>query len=486
MGIQINRPGSFGNEVYSNDIYANIKGFHLGAGASDNRIHDNTIVNNGWGIGSWEGRNNIFSSNVIDGNEYGIVFFATNNSKVIDTNVTDSSIGSVYLYGRSTNNTFLNVSYESDTVRENSQLIRQWYVDVNVTKHGLPLGGANATMKNSSGYASYSGMTSSSVLMGVARFNATEYVNNNGDDGGSVDYWTPYTVEAFRPTKGEGKKVENFSFNAMIDLPLLASPIVRLVSPSNDSRIYTTKPNMVFNVTDIIHNSLDCVLYLNGVEFGGITASNATAEKLKPSNQLSRGTYYWQLNCTDPAGNWNVSQVWYLQIIGHTVQVILNMDNVDNDVFVPGTGTIPSSAITNRTYESPVNWYIASFLNNVLNALVLQSGNPSQIQLNGSDGAHYMTMSSDVENSNIFLVFTEGDKGTVDSRIDMIESGDFLSEIVPSFAYGLGTEYVIKILLGYSKLDIISDLILQKGYHKLSIEKTGKTGSKNTIQVTVE
>ncbi len=167
----------------------------------------------------------------------------------------------------------------------------------------------------------------------------------------------------------------------------------------------------------------------------------------------------------------------------HTLQLILNMDNIQNKVYIPGAGAVASASITNTSYTNPVHWYLASYLNNILNALVFIHRNTDQLRVNKSGSSHSLTISQELTNSKSFLVFTSGDWHTIDNRISLIESGEFLNKISPSFAHGLGISYVIKILLSYADIDVMNDLILQKGLHGIELRNTGIAGRKTMLNV---
>jgi len=166
-----------------------------------------------------------------------------------------------------------------------------------------------------------------------------------------------------------------------------------------------------------------------------------------------------------------------------SIQLTLNIDNLANDVYVPGTGEIASASIVNTSYSSPDRWYVASYLNNVLSALVFSYQTPVLMMVNRTSAAHSLTLSQGIQNSRSFLVFSSGNWKTIDDRMGLIENREFMSKDSPSFAYGLGAERIIKILLSYGNIDIVDDLILQAGTHDIITENIGRSGAQVMLRV---
>ncbi len=165
----------------------------------------------------------------------------------------------------------------------------------------------------------------------------------------------------------------------------------------------------------------------------------------------------------------------------YTIQFNLILNNTNNKVYVPGVGEIASASITNTSYTSPQSHYLTSHLNNVLRAMIYYQRSPTAIVINRSGtSSHTLGITQDLTNSKTFLVFTQGDWSAVNNRIDSIEKGTFLTNIAPSFAYGLGVKYPIKLLLEYSDIDLQSTLLFQAGTYELELE-SNKTDSNKAL-----
>ncbi|MBN2101520.1 MAG: hypothetical protein JW716_01465 [Candidatus Aenigmarchaeota archaeon] len=90
-------------------------------------------------------------------------------------------------------------------------------------------------------------------------------------------------------------------------------------------------------------------------------------------------------------------------------------------------------------------------------------------------------------NPAILFAVTKGDNKTIDRRIDMIRTGEFFTKITPSFAFGFGSEYPIKILLD-NKLDMTGGtdgrIRMGTGYHKIEFEIDEDNQGSQSVGVT--
>jgi len=165
-----------------------------------------------------------------------------------------------------------------------------------------------------------------------------------------------------------------------------------------------------------------------------------------------------------------------------TFSVRLNINNTDNMVYIPGVGETGSDNLGSDTiYTNPPHFYIASYLNNILTGLVAARG--SALVVNTGILNHSIEIRQDIKNSRVFLTFTKGGWQIIDKNINLIEAGEFLSCITPSFAFGLGNFYPIKLLLSYMDIDITGDMVLQRGEHRLIIENTGTSGNRPVVNI---
>ena len=221
--------------------------------------------------------------------------------------------------------------------------------------------------------------------------------------------------------------------------------------------------------------------------------ANQTTKYLETNfTSLDYGNYTFKAYAQDRAGNVNSTETRLVNITSsimapipetHIIRMILTLSNLNNYVYIPGIGEVASSAITNTSYTGPAHWYIASYLNNALNALVFVRESPNALMVNRTSSEHSIAISQALDGSKSMLAFTSGDWEAVDNRIESIESGGFMNAITPSFAHGLGVNYMIKILVNYADIDMVNELILSGGSQGIEFSNTGVSERKITLNV---
>jgi parallel beta-helix repeat protein len=150
------------------------------------------------------------------GSPYPIAVLGPHNL-IADSSFSSNTSQDVYLINQSfaaiTNNTFLNCTYGRENVTEGGELIRQWYITVNVTRaaDGAPISGATGTLKNNTDAQTDSGNTNS---IGRVRFAVTQYKNISG----TTLYQTNYTANATHTASAS--ESFNFTDNKVLNITL--------------------------------------------------------------------------------------------------------------------------------------------------------------------------------------------------------------------------------------------------------------------------
>jgi hypothetical protein len=143
-----------------------------------NIIQGGIIGNSDKGI-SFSTDNGIIENNIITtyGNDsYGISLTYANNNNISDTTISTAS-SDVFL-SSSMNNIFLNTTYSTENVSLDSELIRQWYLDVNVNNAVYYLPNANVKGYDKNNNFIFSELTDGSG--NIPTQDLTEYTKREG------------------------------------------------------------------------------------------------------------------------------------------------------------------------------------------------------------------------------------------------------------------------------------------------------------------
>ncbi len=155
----------------------------------------------------------------------------------------------------------------------------------------------------------------------------------------------------------------------------------------------------------------------------------------------------------------------------HTFEIFLVLNNTENTVYIPGIGELSSSELGSIKSYVPEHFYIASYSNNFLAALIARDGLKVMY---GSEGEfHTLGIQQNLDNSRIFLPVTLGDWRVIERRIPLIEAGRFLTEFSPVFGFSMSSLYSTVVMLKYAGINLTGDEILGKGRMKLIMENLG-------------
>jgi parallel beta-helix repeat protein len=318
--------GSDNNLINITSNYAEFYGFlitnEFGSISSNRLVNTTANYNEKSGLIIWYSPNNTLTNVVANNNsEDGVYLYMSptntflensyyNNSKrgiraekssnnmIIDSVFSGNIVADVMLITNSTNNTFLNASYNpsDERVSSDSELIRKWYVVVNVTNSsGDPVDNVNVSFFNSTSSLADYNQTQSNGL--TRTFDLVEYVNTS-----TASYWTNYTLYANDSTGTYDNHTNtsvDFSMNIQIDVvmqPETVPPSITINSPTND----TIKEDS-FNFT--YSENVSCSLY--SVD-GGSNVTNCTISgKMWTGNLIGLldGYHNVTVYANDTAGN---------------------------------------------------------------------------------------------------------------------------------------------------------------------------------------
>ena len=387
------------DNVYSNTLYNNTIGFQIEDPSSyNNTVRNLTIINNSDDSFTLYYAGKTYSSNIYiesysDASGDGIVpIYSASNSLFRDSIiVTNVSVITKFVLS-SSNNTFLNVSYDSskESIESGSSLVRKWYYSsyVNDT-FGNPVDLANLSIYSAFNVFQYSSLTNSSGRVNYTAI--AEYTNS----GGTRIFPSNYTVYVFRNNSGiVSKRVNLTSFSANIfDDPITLSnelsscqtinipgkfDLVRNISgteiPDNGCFNFT-----VSNLTFDCHNNY-IMNYSNlGSAFYAANVSNITIKNCNISMNYSFGSgiYLDYVNNSFLINNTISSSYNGVYIYsGFNNNLTANRLNSDtNGIFIKNSS---NNSITNNILNLNVNGlYLLfnssnnSFINNTLNSNTL-------------------------------------------------------------------------------------------------------------------
>jgi hypothetical protein len=444
-------------------------------------------------------KNNTFYMNYIENTgTYGIYIFQSYDNLFLDS-VINATSTNVYHFA-STNSMFLNVSLDKTkiTVDAGSVYVK-WYLDTIVlSQDGSPLDQANVNIKDAYNATLFSGQTNASGY--IQRQNTTEFLQNTT----GKFYYSNYTINATKSGYVPNQTSVNLTTNtlATVRLYTILLPYVQVktydlgLSESDKFRQgrtvriraevnYTSGSGYIMNSTVLIKNNA-----------GSTVVNNAPMTNL---SNITNG-YIYEYNYTLPTngeGLWtiNVTSTSYYDSKGYdtkkiavtslTIQVKLVLNSTADNIYIPslGAGEKSFSQLSTATYASPDHYYIASYNNDILKSVVASGENPLSIFTDKSPSAYGIGTEQRYAGSMVFIVFSKGNWRAVNSKMGIIENGEFLASPEPSFAYGLGNEYPLKIVLKYDNIDINRTSIIWRGYNRLKVEKTGSSGGKAIVDV---
>lgn len=164
------------------------------------------------------------------------------------------------------------------------------------------------------------------------------------------------------------------------------------------------------------------------------------------------------------------------QVLARDIQINLQLSGTAEKVYIPGTGEFSSASLSNATYPSPSRNYIASYNGGVLKSLIFSGSEFISLSFarSGTD-MHSLGLNMSLAGARALLAFTRGGWDSVENRIKEIESGKFFSYPNPTFGFGLGNTYAIKLLLAYADIKTRGNLTLQAGRQGMTFAYNGTT-----------
>lgn len=458
----------------------------------------NDLVNSELGISFYStSRNNTVSGgSIINMSSQGIYVYQSYDNFFRDIYMSTAS-QNIYHFA-SSDTVFLNVSANASKITVDAGTVYiKWYADILVlSNEGAPIGSANVTGRDRYNTTVFSGTTNSSGQL--ARQNLTEFHQNFT----GKFYYSNYTVNATAFTFYPNQTYANITGNGLVTVRLYG-----ISPPSVSVKAYTSalaetdmfKPGRlvrvrahvtygfgreyIFNATVIIKDSTGAEK-ITGEPM--VNVSNITDGYIYEYNYTLPGTAdgLWTINVTSSdAFNRKGFGLNKIAVLPVTFQIKLVLNSTSDSIYVPGSGETPFASLTTDEYALPDHYYIAASSGDALKAVVFAQLNPISVFTEKGASDYAMGASQRYANSLAFLVFSRGRWTTINNRMPSVEKNEFLLSPEPSFGFGLGTSYRMKVIIENSMINLNKTLAVPKGYSTLIIEKKGIVGGKANIEI---
>jgi len=485
VNISSNRIESVNDAIYASNT-------------SYSTLAHNDLVNNELGISFYAtSRNNTMSGgSIINTTSDGIYVYQSYDNLFRDIYMSTAS-QNIYQFA-SSDTVFLNVSADASKITVDAGTVYiKWYADILVLSgDDASINSANVTGRDRYNMTVFSGITNSTGQL--ARQNLTEFHQNFT----GKFYYSNYTVNASAFTFYANQTSANITGNRLVTVRLYG-----LSQPSVTVRTYTSalaetymfKPGRlvrvrahvtygfgreyIFNATVIIKDSSGTEKILGEPM---VNVGNITDGYIYEYNYTLPGTAdgLWTINVTSSDAfsgkGFGLNKIAVLPV---TLQIKLVLNSTPDSIYVPGTGETPFASLVTDEYALPDHYYIASSSNDALKAVVFAQLSPISVFTEKGASDYAMGASQRYASSLAFLVFSKGRWTTVNNRIAAVEKNEFLLSPEPSFGFGLGTAYRMKVIIENSMINLNKTVAVPKGYSTMIIEKKGTVGGKANIEI---
>ncbi|MFH1802529.1 MAG: LamG-like jellyroll fold domain-containing protein [archaeon] len=257
----------------------------------------------------------------------------SNNNLIKDANLTSVSLSS-----SSASNIFLNATYSTETVSDESELIRQWYYKAYVNdSNGNNIDEANVSAFNTSEDHLFSLTTDAAGYTPLEEI--IDYVNYNG----TKSYYSLYTLYAdngtFHDFHPYNVTLEQNNLMDTFTITDLTPPEVTINFPENTIYWDSDFP-LNFNVS--LNEDGGTVMYTLDDGTNNVTMSTSNNREYTASNSsMASGDYMFRVYANDTSGNNNYSESVSFSIGG----ILTDCATLD----IPGVYYVQNDITTNST-----------------------------------------------------------------------------------------------------------------------------------------
>ncbi len=140
------------------------------------------------------------------------------------------------------------------------------------------------------------------------------------------------------------------------------APIINLETPVDTANLSTSNVNLTFNVTDNLTATLNCSLYINST-WNDTNSSVSEGTSTTFTITFADGSYSWYINCSDDAGNINVSSTSTFSVDATAPSVIITSPSDNSWHKANFTINATVTGATTVTYR----WENSTYNNNWIN-----------------------------------------------------------------------------------------------------------------------
>jgi len=160
-----------------------------------------------------------------------------------------------------------------------------------------------------------------------------------------------WSISSYNTTLSNSSTTRTFTVDTV-------TPIIILNSPANATLTNSTLINFNFTQTDTFSPTSSCSIYIDNILTAtNTTTLNATATIFPLS--LSDGAHNWYLNCTDLAGNNNISETRIITI--NSVAPVISLESpTNNQVIPPGFILFSFNATSNLSSTMACSLFVDS------------------------------------------------------------------------------------------------------------------------------
>ncbi|MCD6590689.1 MAG: right-handed parallel beta-helix repeat-containing protein [Candidatus Aenigmarchaeota archaeon] len=382
----------------------------------------------------------------------------------------------------------INVTFDKSYVRSYEGWVSpvlwvKWYLDVVVKDgEGNYVSGATVEINDTFQNTVYSGVTNSTGS--IERQILTEF--NQTSSG--KNYYTNYTINASKYIFSNSSDV-NLTTNKLVTIQVQSPPAPQLTVKTFSAGLiekYTFRAGRLVRVRAYVTTPMGRE-YLENATIS-IKSSNGSAfvdkDLMENISQIENG-YLYEYNFTLP---YNANGVWTINVTANdeiktnssdvhiavsslTMQIKFILNSTNDNIYIPGTGELTFQGLTSNEYITN-HYYISSYSNDLLKSIVFSSGTPLSLITERMTNKFAIGINEWYYNSMIFVVFSKGDWRNIDNKIHKIETMKFLDYPKPTFSFGLGNEFPVKIII-LGRFNLTRGFRMGRGYARIVIEKTG-------------